>query len=110
MHRWAVLTLAAIPLMFAALRPAPVALTWWTTDGMEKIRPYDSPPEKPRNAVQISAARNEFESFQVVFRAETADVDRIDLDVSDFKGPGNAVISRNNITIYFERYLDLPKP
>src|SRR5205823_9322476 len=57
-----------------------------------------------------SAARNEFEAFQVVFRAESADVDGIDLYVSDFKGPGKAAISRNNITIYFERYLDLPQP
>ena len=110
MNRWLVLTFAAIPVLLTTLRPGPPSLTWWTTDAMQKVRPFDSPPAKPRNAVDIVAARNEFEPFQIVFRAESQDVDGIDLDVSDFEGPDHAILSRSNVTLYFERYLELHEP
>lgn len=77
---------------------------------MQKVRPFDSPPAKLKDSVEIDAARNEFEPFQVVFRAGLQDVDGIDVDVSDFQGPDHAVLSRNNVTVYFERYLNLSEP
>jgi hypothetical protein len=110
MNRWLVLSLAAIPLFLSAVRPAPPSLIWWTTDAMQKVRPYDSPPDKPIDSIRVEAARNEFEPFQIVFRAGTTDVDGLDVDVSDFEGPDHAILSKNNITPYFERFLDLPQP
>src|SRR5438067_5301572 len=110
MHRWLILTVAAIPLMFNAFRPAPPSFVWWTSGALEKIRPYDSPPVKLKQTVHISAARNEFEAFQIVFRAGLQDLDGMDLDISDLKGPNDAVLSNKNVTIYFERDLNFARP
>ena len=110
MHRWLILTVAAIPLMFNAFRPAPPSFVWWTSGALEKIRPYDSPPVKLKQTVQISAARNEFDAFQIVFRAGLQDLDGMDLDISDLKGPNDAVLSNKNVTIYFERDLNFARP
>jgi len=109
MYRWIVLSLAAIPVVLTGLRPPSTGFTFWTAHALEKIRPYDAVPDRPQDSVQISAARNEFESFQIVFRAES-DLEGIDVQVSDLKGPDGAVLPASNVTIYFERYLDLPKP
>jgi Domain of unknown function (DUF4091) len=110
MYRWVVLSLAAIPIVLSAFRPPAPRVSWWTTHALQKVRPYDTLPDKLQTSVKISAARNEFEAFQIVFRAESNDVDGLDLQASDFKGPKGAVLSANNVAIYFERYLDLPKP
>src|SRR5262249_17499922 len=109
MYRWLVLCIAAIPLVLMGLRQPSPRFTWWTAHSLEKIRPYDAVPDKLQDSIQLSAARNEFESFQIVFRAES-DLEGIDVQVSDLKDPDGAVLSANNVTIYFERYLDLPKP
>jgi glycosyl hydrolase family 123 len=110
MYRWIVLSLAAIPIVLSTLRPPPPRFEWWTTNALEKIRPYDTVPDKLPNSVHISAARNEFESFQIVFRADLDDLEGLDLQTTDLKGPEGAVLSANNVAIYFVRYLDLPKP
>src|SRR5262245_33673664 len=109
MYRWFVLSVAAIPMMFGLVRPRTPVLYWWTTGPLQKIRPYDSAREKLKNPVQISAARNEFESFQIVFRSDLQDIEAVDVDVSDFKS-GNNVLPKKNITVYFERYLDFSRP
>jgi len=110
MHRWLVLTIAAVPLIFTSLRPAPPPFIWWTTDGLDKVRPFGKPPDNPKHSVEIAAARNEFEPFQVVFRADSENVEGMDLDVSDLKGSDGALVSKENISVYFEKFLDLPQP
>src|SRR5262245_6926724 len=109
MYRW---LLAALPLifMFGMLQPKPPSVLWWTTGPLDKVRPHDSSPSKTNNPVEISAARNEFESFQIVFRAESQDVDGLDVDISDFKNAKNAVLSKSNVTVYFEGYINAPQP
>jgi hypothetical protein len=109
LYRWLAAGLAAIPMMSNMLRPAPPSLYWWTTGVLQKVRPYDSPPEKLKNPVQFAAARIEFESFQIVFRGDSQDLDGLDVDVSDFKSADTAVLANKNVTVYFESYLDLPQ-
>jgi hypothetical protein len=110
MYRWVALGIAAVPLLFTAVRPPPAEFIWWTTHALEKIKPYDHPPAKLADSVQIAAARNEFESFQVVLRTESAELTAVDVEVSDLNGPNKSLLSKNNVTVYFERYLDLPAP
>jgi hypothetical protein len=110
MQRWLMLTLAAIPFLFSVARPAPPPLILWTTHVLDKIRPYDNPPDKLNEAIDLFSGRNEFESFQVVFQADSDDINGIDINVSDLKGPDGALIGRDNITAYFERFLNLPRP
>jgi hypothetical protein len=66
---------------------------WWTAPGLEKIRPFDPPPEQPNHEINISAARNEFEPFQVILRSDDADVESVDIDVTDLRGPGSLTLS-----------------
>src|SRR5215471_17663478 len=111
MHRWLMISLAAVPLFVATLRPtSPPKLIWWTTHALEKIRPSDRVPAEPLKSAAISAARNEFEAFQVVLRAEGQALENVDVDVSDFRGPNGARIAKRYVTVYFEAMLDLKKP
>src|SRR5262245_10418386 len=110
MYRWIVLSLAAIPIVLSAFRQPAPNFEWWTTHALQKVRPYDNVPEKVQHSVHISAARNEFESFQVILRAETDEVEGLDLEAGDLKKSDGSVLSANNVTTYFVRYLDLPKP
>ncbi|HEY2381700.1 MAG TPA: glycoside hydrolase domain-containing protein [Terriglobia bacterium] len=111
MSRWSFLALATVPLLLSFLRPAPQpALTWWTTGDLEKIRPSASEPPNATHGAKIHAARNEFEPFQLVLRAQGQDVDGIDVQVSDLRGPRETISSEKYITVYFEGYLDLARP
>jgi Glycoside hydrolase 123, catalytic domain/Glycoside hydrolase 123 N-terminal domain len=100
-----------IPVVLAAVRPAVhPSLEWWTTDSLSKTRPYDRAPETTKNPAQLYASRNEFESFQAIFRAEGQNIQGADVEISDLKNPSGGQISKANVTIYFERYLELPQP
>ena len=111
MSRWPFLPLAAIPLVLGFLRPAPSpALVWWTTHSLEKIRPYDRVPEHAPQSVKIQAARNEFEPFQVVLRAESPAIDAVDIEVTDLRGKSGVIPSAKYISAYLVRYLNLKTP
>src|SRR5438477_3636831 len=100
-----------VPAVFTAVRqPAALPLAWWTTDALSKVRPDDKPPEATKNPVQLYASRNEFESFQAIFRAESQNIQGADVEVSDLKNPRRGEIAKANVTIYFERYLNLAQP
>src|SRR5262249_3811276 len=88
MSHWYFLTIAAAPLLLSSIRGYDEPnITWWTTHALEKIRPYDKPLKGP-HAVRIATARNEFEPFQVVLRAEDRDVGAVDVDLTVLRGPG----------------------
>ncbi len=110
MHRWLLFSVAAAPLLLLSFRAAPPGLVWWTTHALEKVRPGDSPPSHPQKSVSISAARNEFEPFQIVFHAVSQNIDGVDVEIADLLGPKGAVIGRQNAAIYFEAALDLKTP
>src|ERR1051326_4223353 len=111
MYRWILMALAAVPLFVTLERPFSVPnLLWWTTDALEKVRPYDQAPKELNRAVNISAARNEFEPFQIVLRMQASDIHGVDVDITDLSGPAGAAISKNYITPYLERFLDLKMP
>jgi hypothetical protein len=111
MQRRYFLALAAVPLLLTFIKPhATQELVWWTTHSLEKVRPYDRQPSQPPQSVKIYTARNEFEPFQIVLRAGIRGLSGVDIQVSDLKGPGGAVVSNNNISVYLERYLDIKIP
>ena len=110
MQRLLLLTVV-IPLAFTAVRSAESpSFEWWTADSLSKIRPDDRPPENAKNPAQLYASRNEFESFQAIFRAEGQNIQAADIEISDLKSPGGGQIPKTNVMVYFERYLDLPQP
>src|SRR5262245_8147571 len=110
MSRWHVLAIAAVPVLLGLMRPAPgPELVWWTTHGIAKVHPYDPAPSPPPHSVKLQAARNEFEPFQVILRAESRDIDGVDVTVTDLRGP-NSVIPQTSVFVYLERYINLAKP
>jgi hypothetical protein len=55
--------------------PSPPGATLWTTPTMEKVVREAVPPTKPGAEIQMYAAKNEFEPFQIVVHADAnADV------------------------------------
>lgn len=55
----------------------------------------------------ISAARNEFESFQIVLRPVAQNLEEVDVEVADFAAPGGKILGKENVTVYLPRFLDL---
>ena len=70
----------------------------------------DSVPPRASRSVQLWAAQNEFEPFQIVLRAERQDVAGIDLEITDLKGPQGTIASKDYVTIYLESFILLKKP
>src|SRR3954454_14772139 len=69
------------------------------------IRPTDHPPGQP--AAELTAARNEFESFQVVVSAGSSALDAVRIELKTaLHGPGGT-IPAVNVTISREAYVDL---
>jgi hypothetical protein len=85
-------------------------ITWWTTHALDKIRPLDPIPRQPAHGTELWAARNEFEPFQIVLRTEGQDLAGVDIEVTDLAGPKETILSKDNITIYFESYIHLKSP
>jgi hypothetical protein len=110
MRRWPLFALAAVPLLLSAGRTPSPNLVWWTTHSLEKVRPFDREPHDAAHAVKIAAARNEFEPFQIVLRAEGQDLNDVDVEVSDLRGEGGLIPAEKFISVYFERYLNLTIP
>jgi hypothetical protein len=77
-------------------------------DSLHTIKPTRAPNGAGR--ARISAARNEFESFQVVVSADSAPLRGVNLSLtSPLTGSGGAIPQRN-VRIYREAYLDIEQP
>src|SRR5207248_2749316 len=72
-----------------------------------KVRPTDRPSGD--SSVQLLAARNEFESFQIVIQAGSSTLQGVNVTLSaPLTGAGT--IPANNITIYREDYYNVTVP
>ena len=95
----------------AALRPAmstnpaDYPSNVWVTGSLAKVKP-DAAPGSVHWA-EISAARNEFESFQVHVHATGKPI-QLDVAVSDFSGrAGHRIAADPNIQVFRESYSDV---
>jgi hypothetical protein len=82
---------------------------WWVADSLTKVRPLDPFPGSPAGIAALYAGRNEFEPFQLVLRADDQDVANIDIRISDLRTRQGAEISRDNITVYSEQFLNITR-
>jgi len=92
-----------------ALEPSQ-PFTWWTADPLAKVKPLDPVPGVPMKGADLYAGRNEFEPFQLVLRARFKDLSGVDIEFSDLRTAGGAEISRKNITVYLEAFVNLKRP
>lgn len=84
------------------------AMTVFTVDGLTRVRPYD--PPQSTASVTIKAARNEYEPFQLVVRAGSNGLSRVNVEISDLRGEGGHVISQQSLTLYREHYVSVTNP
>ncbi len=75
--------------------PSPSGATLWTTPTMEKVVREAAPPTASGDAIQMYAAKNEFEPFQLVVHAD-ADTN-VTLSMPPVEGPGGGRIPRIEI-------------
>ncbi|MBZ0168992.1 hypothetical protein MELA_00863 [Candidatus Methylomirabilis lanthanidiphila] len=77
-------------------------ITVWVTDALTRIQPTD--PTGTTAAAAIKAARNEYETFQVIVRApDTTDLSGVNVTISDLVGLGT--IAKSNIALYRTHYI-----
>jgi hypothetical protein len=76
----------------------------WVTGSLAKIQPGATPGSA--HSADISAARNEFESFQVHVRAEARPI-QLNVTVSDYVNPqtGRRILADPNVSVFREAYL-----
>jgi MYXO-CTERM domain-containing protein len=103
----------AFGLVLASVAFAPTVLAADMTVGAVssslKVRKTDSPTTTA--SVALKAAKNEFESFQIVMKAGAVDVADVSAKVSKgFTGPGGATIPAKNVVLYAERYYNVGTP
>lgn len=77
----------------------------WTTQGTEKILQDVTYLNRTDNVVEVDAFKNEYESGQIIISAKK-DVKSYSLQVSDLTC-GEATFSKENITLYAEKYIDV---
>ena len=90
----------------AARAGGPAGAGWrvWTeTETRHVLR--DEPPETG-HTVRIAAARNEWESFQILVRSETP-INGMNVRPGDLKGPGEAVLPAAGARLYRQHQLYL---
>ncbi len=85
--------------------PSPAGGVVWWCEATYKVGRERDVPERTANAVQISAARNEYEPFQVVLRPE-ATWSNLTVAVSDFTLQGGGVaIAGSNVEVCVVEYV-----
>jgi len=91
------------------LREYPQGFIWWV-EGTYKVFRETQVPKAKSEAIRISAARNEYEPFQLVLRA-TVEVPELNfVHVSDFKSDSGNIISSKNVEASLVEYVKIEKP
>lgn len=87
----------------------------YVVDSSVTVRPMTTstiPTQLKKQAAEITAARNEFESFQVVIEAGDNPLQNVTVKLANpgvgLSGPGGATIPSSNVTFYREAYYDVP--
>jgi hypothetical protein len=84
--------------------PSPAGATLWTTTTMDKVLREAAPPTAKGDAIQIYAAKNEREPFQLVVRADSDAEAKLAL--SAWSGPGTLAVP----TIHRVGYVQIAEP
>jgi len=95
--------------VLAVSTPAGAGLKVWTVTGTQRVLRDDQPPRKASMAVELFAARNEWESFQVLLRSDKP-VASISLEPGTLRGPGNAEIHSRLSALYRMHQMEIRTP
>ncbi|MEW6202765.1 MAG: glycoside hydrolase domain-containing protein [bacterium] len=78
---------------------------WWA-EGTYKIFKEQKIPESKSDSIKISAAKNEYEPFQLVINSRI-DLRNVKIVLSDLKNEKGNVIEKKNIAINFVEYVNI---
>ncbi|MDR0966828.1 MAG: DUF4091 domain-containing protein [Myxococcales bacterium] len=81
----------------AALASAPTA---YVESASVKIQPAHALPQAPNKTISISAARNEFEPFQIAIHGGSDGLRNVSASISELRGPQGALIPARNLWLY----------
>jgi hypothetical protein len=99
---------AGIVLLAAVRSPAPeLPMSVYVMDEFARVRPNDAPGSK-RVAV-LSAARNEYAPFQIVVRAGTGGLKRVNAVAGPLVPKQGHIIAADRIALYREHYIEVEK-
>jgi Domain of unknown function (DUF4091) len=87
----------------AALSMAHASPAVWTAPSMHRVGMSETAGSGAE--VSLSAARGEYESFQIVANGADKGLGKVNVTVSDLQGPGGQTIPRTNFTLYREKYM-----
>ena len=88
---------------FSALPVAQGSPVVWTAPSLRRVGMTDAAGSSAD--VSLSAARGEYESFQIVANGASTGLDNVNVTVSDLHGPGGQIIPRTSFTLYREKYM-----
>ncbi len=77
----------------------------WVVSSLQRVFQKDAPGSSTK--AQISAAKGEYEAYQIIVRAPSGGLTNVNVTVSNLTGPGGAVISAGNCTLYRENYVSI---
>ena len=90
-----------------ALPPEP-EFRIWVENPMIRVQPETQP--QPRDVIEIAAARNEVEPFQVIVSALSRKLEGVTAWVSDLEDGKGSKIDRSQITLYRQQYVYIRTP
>ena len=88
---------------FSTLAMAEGSPVVWTAPSMHRVGMSEAAGSS--SEVNLSAARGEYESFQIVANGASNGLGNVNVTISDLQGPGGQVIPRTSFTLYREKYM-----
>jgi hypothetical protein len=88
---------------FSTLAMAQGSPVVWTASSLHRVGMSDAAGSGAE--VSLSAARGEYESFQIVANGASKGLGNVNVTISDLKAPGGQVIPQNSFTLYREKYM-----
>jgi hypothetical protein len=79
--------------------------TVWIAPSLHRVGMND--PAGNATQVDLSAARGEYESFQIVVNGAASGLTNVNVKVSDLTGPDAQVIPHSSFTLYREKYVQV---
>jgi hypothetical protein len=98
-----VLAFLAYSVTFSTLVLAHSNPVVWVAPSLHRVGMSDAAGTE--TGVNLSAARNEYQSFQIVVNGAAEGLSNVNMTVSDLVGPGGEVIPRTSFTLYREKYV-----
>jgi hypothetical protein len=89
--------------VFSALATAQGGPVVWTAPSLHRVGMSDAAGSSTE--VSLSAARGEYQSFQIVASGANKGLGNVNVTISDLQGPGGQMIPRTNFTLYREKYM-----